>query len=235
MGNKIKEISTKIYKPEILSCPICGNALKYQYTVSNKIVQFTSGKYFRIKNLGYGCPICKDGRIYFSQTANKLCFKGYTYSAKIVCTIAYYKRLHHGREGICDILATKGIEISDRNVDILYKKFNEFYEQDYDTLIHEAYENMLKEYNQIRISLDLITIEDTYYVIMYDYFTSKLLAIWDFSSFKDSKLDDILKKYISNYNISVIATVRNLKEGKFVPVIKKYIQGNTKFISFNKF
>ena len=68
MGKKVVETAVKIYKPEILACPFCNSALKYKYTISNKVVQFTSGKIFRIKNLGYGCLNCNDSNIYFSQT-----------------------------------------------------------------------------------------------------------------------------------------------------------------------
>lgn len=236
MGKKIEEIAAKIYKPEILNCPKCGNSLKYKYTISNKVVQFTSGKYFRIKNLGYGCPYCNDSNIYFSQTANKLCFKGYTYSVKIACMIDYYKKQHMGREGICDILASKGIEISDRNVDIIHSKFKEYLNQDYDKIIKEAFINMLKEFNEIRLSIDLITINSTYYIIIYDFFTSKKLAIWIFDSLESNEIKERFANYIANnHNITLIATIRNTKEGKLVPLLKKLTSNNTKFISFNKF
>ncbi len=236
MGKKIEEIASKIYKPEILICPVCGGTLKYRYTVSNKVVQFTSGKYFRIKNLGYGCPNCNDSNIYFSQTANKLCFKGYTYSAKIVCMIAYYKSKHLGREGICDILASKGIEISDRNIDILYKKYNEIVNQDYDKTIFESYRHMMEKYNEIRLSIDLITVNEKYFVIMYDYFTSEKLALWEFQGLSDSSFESTLSKYLNkDLKITVIASIRNTKEGKFLPVLKKLVPNDTKFIAYTKF
>lgn len=235
MGKKVVETAVKIYKPEILACPICNSALKYKYTISNKVVQFTSGKIFRIKNLGYGCLNCNDSNIYFSQTANKLCFKGYTYSAKAVCLIAYYKSKHLGREGICDILASKGIEISDRNIDILYSKFKETYTHDYDAVIKEAYKNMLDKYNEIRISIDLITIEDTYYVILYDFFTSHKLAIWTFNEMSFEALNDTLSKYINEeLKITIITSIRNNKDNKFIPILKK-LSPKSKFIAFTKF
>lgn len=235
MGKKVVETAVKIYKPEILACPFCNSALKYKYTISNKVVQFTSGKIFRIKNLGYGCLNCNDSNIYFSQTANKLCFKGYTYSAKAVCLIAYYKSKHLGREGICDILASKGIEISDRNIDILYSKFKETYTHDYDAVIKEAYKNMMDKYNEIRISIDLITIEDTYYVILYDFFTSHKLAIWTFNEMSFEALNDTLSKYINEeLKITIIASIRNNKDNKFIPILKK-LSPKSKFIAFTKF
>lgn len=236
MGKKIEEIAAKIYKPEILTCPFCGSGLKYKYTVSNKVVQFTSGKYYRIKNLGYGCLNCNDGNVYFSQTANKLCFKGYTYSAKIICMIAYYKEKHLGRESICDILASKGVEISDRNIDVLYKKYQEIFTQDYDTIIREAYQSMMEKYDEIRLSIDLITVNEYRYVILYDFFTSAKLALWVFQGLEDPRLTETLSRYIRpDLKISLIASVRNTKEGKFLPILKKLASPSVRFISFNKF
>lgn len=234
MGKKIVEKAVKIYKPEILICPKCKSSIKYNYTVSNKVVQFTSGKYFRIKNLGYSCPSCNDGKIYFSQTANKLCFKGYTYSAKVICLIDYYKNKRMSREEICDILISKGIEISDRNVDILHKKFLSFYELDYDNTIKEAYNKMASEYGEIRISLDLITINEKNYVILYDFFKGNILAVWKVNGITDPNLKKLLELYIGpQNNISLIATVRNIS--KFVPLVKSVTSNKTKFITFNKF
>ena len=53
----------KNYKPEILQCPICKGKLVYKHAVSNKVVHFSSGKTFRIRNLGYGCSQCNDKNI----------------------------------------------------------------------------------------------------------------------------------------------------------------------------
>ena len=229
---KIDEVPIKIYKPEILVCPKCGGNLKYKYTISNKVVQFSSGKTFRIKNLGYGCIECNDKNTYFSQTANKLCFKGYTYSSKIVCMIDYYKKRHMGRDTICDVLESKGVEISDRNIDILHKKFKEILNEDYDKTIFSAYENMKKEYNDIRISLDFITVNEIYYVILYDFFTGDKLAIWSVESLND--IDKILSKYINDdLNITHIFTSRCTS--KIYPIIKKLVSCKTKIFSFSKF
>ncbi|MDE6408061.1 MAG: hypothetical protein K2K50_05600, partial [Anaeroplasmataceae bacterium] len=132
---------SKYYKPEILLCPKCGSKLVYRYAISNKLIYFTNGKHVHIHNLGYGCNTCKDNQIYFSQTANKLAFKGYTYSAKIICTIAILKEKNMSREEICDYFFTKNIEISDRNVDNLYRKYQECIKLDHKELISKAYRN----------------------------------------------------------------------------------------------
>lgn len=231
--NNVK--ATKIYKPELLTCPICNNNLKYCYTISNKVVQFSSGKTIRIKNLGYKCPSCNDN-VFFSQTANKLAFKGYTYSAKVICMIDYEKTINHrGRETICDILDNKNIEISDRNVDIIHKKFKEIYDQDYDKIIKEAYKEMMDKFNEIRISLDLITVNEISYVIMYDFFTGNILAIWKFNGMDDPKLIETLSKYINDeYNITTIFSVRGYVS-KFVPIIKSLAPKGTKVYPFLKF
>lgn len=231
--NNVK--ATKIYKPELLTCPICNNNLKYCYTISNKVVQFSSGKTIRIKNLGYKCPSCNDN-VFFSQTANKLAFRGYTYSAKVICMIDYEKTINHrGRETICDILDNKNIEISDRNVDIIHKKFKEIYDHDYDKIIKEAYKEMMDKFNEIRISLDLITVNEISYVIMYDFFTGNILAIWKFDGMDDPKLIETLSKYVNDeYNITTIFSVRGYVS-KFVPIIKSLAPKGTKVYPFLKF
>ena len=231
--SKLTERSCKSYKPEVMCCPKCKTKLIYKHAISNKVIQFSSGRFIRIKNLGYACPCCKDGVIYFSQTANKLAFKGSTYSAKTCCMIDYYKKCGLGREEICDVLTSKGLIISNRNVDIIYNKFLEVFNQDYDSIIKNAYKNMMDIYNEIRISVDLITVNDICYVILYDYFTSDKLAIWRFNSIDDENVEKMLDKYLSNYKITYVVTIRNVS--KFYSMVKKYLPPYTKVLSFEKF
>lgn len=233
MNKKLKERSCKIYKPEIMACPFCGTKIIYKHALSNKIIQFSNGRYIRIKNLGYYCPKCDDGNIYFSQTANKLSFKGATYSTKVICLIDYYKEKGLGREEICDILNEKNIIISSRNIDILDKKIKAYIDRDYDFVIKEAYQNMLDKFDQIRICVDLITVNEIIYVILYDYFTSEKLAIWKFLGLDDPKLPQILLKYTSNERITNIVTIRNVS--KFFPLVKKMAPRRCKVTSFEKF
>ena len=232
--SKIKENLCKSYKPEILTCPFCKTKLAYKHAISNKVIQFSNGRFIRIKNLGYGCPKCNDSRIYFSQTANKLAFKGSTYSAKSVCMVDYYKKKNYGREEICDILTSKGLIISNRNIDIIYKKFEIVLNQDFDKIIKEAYQRMLDEYNEIRISVDLITINELCYVILYDYFSSEKLAIWCVNGIEDPMLEKYLEEYVSDkYNITTVVTIRNVS--KFYSMVKKNLSSATKVLSFEKF
>jgi len=230
---KINAKAVKIYKPEILTCPKCGNNLKYVYTISNRVVQFSSGKAFRIKNLGYKCSLCNDN-VFFSLTALKLAFKGYTYSAKLACMIEYYKSLGYTREAICDLLALKEIEISDRNVDIIYKKVKSYIDSDFDSNIKNAYDDMLTKFNEIRICLDLITVEKKVYIIFYSYFSGDILAIWKYDSVEDDELKDRIKKYTdSKYNITTILTIR--PQFRFYSIIKENAPSSIKMMSYSKF
>lgn len=230
----IMNYATKYYKPEIMNCAKCGSKLVYRHAVSNKLIYFTNGKRIHIHNLGYSCPACKDDVVYFSQTANKLAFKGYTYSSKIVCTIAKLKEKQKGREEICDYFYTKGIEISDRNIDNLYNKYQECLQLNYKELIPAAYKSMLDNYGQIRLSIDLITVMGSYFIIIYDYFTSNMLAFMRFESLEDPNLETFLATYIQfDLNITVITSIR--KDSVFLPLLKKLCPKTTKFIAFNKF
>ena len=225
--------ATKIYKPEILICPKCNSNLKYVYAISNKVVNFSSGKQIRIKNLGYKCPNCND-IVYFSQTANKLAFKGYKYSAKVICNIDYLKNKHKSREVICDILNSKGIDISDRNIDILYNKFKEYLHIPHEK-IFEAYDNMLKTYNEIRLSIDLITINEIIYILFYDFFTGDILSIFKFNGMNDPTLKDTLSRYLNKeLKITVIFSVRSYVS-KLVSILKELVSDDVKFYSFLKF
>lgn len=230
---KVAPKAVKIYKPEIMTCPKCGSAIKYVYTISNRAVQFSSGKVFRIKNMGCKCPKCND-EVYFSLTALKLAFKGYTYSAKVACMIDYYKDIGYTRDKICDLLAEKDIEISDRNIDNISKKVKEYLELDYDKTILESYKDMMERFNEIRVCLDMITIEKTIYIAFYSYFSGDIIALWKFDSVDSPSLRDLIRKYINeNYNVTVVLTVR--PQFKFYSIIKDNIPSNIKMLSFSKF
>ncbi len=223
---------SKYYKPEILTCPKCGEKLVYKYAVSNKLIYFTSGKQMRIHNLGYGCPKCKDNNIYVSQTANKLAFKGYTYSAKIVCLISNLKEKSKSRDEICDYFFARNIEISDRNVDNLYQKYLECINLNSRALVSTAYKLMLDNYKEIRISIDLITISGTYFIIVYDYFSTNMLGMARFDGFNEKMIDFLTIFINKDYDISVITTIR--RDSNLVPLLRKLCGMKTKFISFLK-
>ncbi len=232
--SKVEPKSVKVYKPEIMNCPKCGTKLVYVYTVSNKVIQFSSGRIMKIKNMGYKCPSCNDDLVYMSATAHKMSFKGCTYSVKVVCMIDELKSKHKSRDEICDILISKGLEISDRNVDILYKKLNDYINQDYDSIIFESYKRQLDTFNEIRICVDLISINDTYYILLYDYFNGDILAIWKTYSLDANNLNNLLGKYINDkLNITYIVTVRPIVY--FHQIIKSMAPSKCKMLSFAKF
>lgn len=230
---KVKAKAVKIYKPEIMLCPRCKNNLKYVYTVSNRVVQFSSGKIFRIKNMGYKCPVCNDN-VFFSLTALKLAFKGYTYSAKLSCMVEYYKSKNMTREKICDMFAENDIEISDRNIDMIYNKVKSYLEMDYDTKIKEAYSDMMNKFNEIRICFDLITVEKTVYIVMYSYFSGDIIALWKFDSLDNEGICELIREYCDKkYNITTIVTIR--PQFKFYGIVKENVPASIKLMSYSKF
>ena len=232
--SKLEPKSVKVYKPEIMNCPKCGTKLIYTYTVSNKVVQFSSGRIMKIKNMGYKCPKCLDGLVYMSATAHKMSFKGYTYSAKVVCMIDELKSKHKSRDEICDLLISSGLEISDRNVDILHKKIKEFMNQDYDTKIKDSYKRQMELFNEIRICVDLITINSTYYIILYDYFNGDILALFKSDELNQEVVNSLLGDYINDkYNITYIVTVRPFVN--FYQMLKSIAPSKCRMISFAKF
>lgn len=227
-------ITSKYYKPEILSCPKCKSKLIYRYAISKRTIYYSNGRQSKIHNLAYSCPECKDDRLYSSQTANKIAFRGYTYSNKVICMIAKLKNNHKTREEICDYCYTKGINISDRNVDNLYKKYLECITIDEQSNIIEAYDAMIREFGQIRLSIDLITIENSIFVMIYDYFNLNLLGFKEFQGVNDPSLEPYLKKFLSpDLNITVIASIR--KDAVFIPLLKSLCPAKTKFIAFVKY
>lgn len=233
---KMTTHANKVYKPEIMNCPKCGEKLKYVYTISNKVIQFSSSKVIKIKNMAYKCPICNDF-IYSSATAHKMSFKGCTYSTKVICMIENMKSKGKSRDEICDYLLSNEIEISDRNVDILYNKIKSIINSDYDKNIKDSYNEQLSLFNEIRICVDLITLKDnTYYVILYNWFKGDIIAIFKFinRTIEYTEAKDILSKYINEkYNITYIITVRPVIY--FHQVIKGLTSPKTKMISFSKF
>ena len=93
---------------------------------------------------------------------------------------------------------------------------------------------MIEEFKEIRLSIDLITIEGTYFIIMYNYFTGVILSIWVLKSLDEDELLNTIGKYVNKYYpISLIASVRAI--GAFLPNLKKIAPQTTKYILFSKF
>ncbi len=226
---------TKIYKPEFALCPLCGSKLKYRYTVSNKVIQFSTGAYVRVKNLGYSCKNdeCIDNSvIYTSQTASKLCVKGYTYSAKVLALIYILKMEHKSRDEICDYLAYFGIEISDRNIDIIHDKYQLMLNMDYKKNIELEYSYMMRHYGQIRLSIDSITVEEYQVVSIRDSFNSHQIGLHIFKIGDEEPLKKVLEEYVSNPNIKSIVTVRSFTN--FFKILKEVVNRDMEYYYFEK-
>lgn len=224
----------KNYKPELVYCPFCNAKLSYRHAVSNKMIYFTNGRRIRIRNLGYSCMKCANPTIYFSQTANKFAWKNYTYSVKTICLLAKLKDQHYSRESICDYFDNKNIEMSDRNVDNLYLAFLKIKALDFTKTIPAAYERMIEQFHQIRLSIDVVTAFNTVFIIVYDYFTGEPLALQEFASLKDAKVTDFLSFFLNKtLPITVIASIR--KDETFIPLLKSLCPNTTRFIAFTKF
>lgn len=222
----------KVYKPEILTCPICKSKLVYCYTVSNKLIYFMSGKKMRIKNLGYKCSKCAD-TTYFSQTATRFCFKGLSYSVKVVSAIVIMKEQGKSRDYICDYLYNKGIEISDRNIGNLYQKFKEYENSNYINKIEQAYKDMIEKYNQIRLSISVIKVLDEVIIMVFDYFSSEILAIKRFKDNIETDMRSFFAEFINDkLNISTIISIR--KDDVVHPILRELCPKNTKFIPYVK-
>jgi hypothetical protein len=188
----------------------------------------------RIKNLGYKCNNCSSDTTYVSQTANKLCFKGYSYSVKVVATIALMKEEGRSRDYICDYLYNKGIEVSDRNIGNLCLKFNEFLNMDYLSNINEAYKEMNEKYNQIRLSIDFMKVMDEIIIVVYDYFSTNVLALKRFKADKLEEIKNFFMEFINkDLNLTVVSTIR--KDQTYQPILRELCPKNTKFIPYIKF
>lgn len=227
---------TKIYKPEINCCPLCGSKLKYRYTISNKVIQFSNGKFIRVKNLGYSCKnsdCLDDSVIYSSQTASKLCVKGYTYSAKVLALILVLKMKGKSRDEICDHLASLGVIMSDRNVDIINEKYGYILNSDYLNNIKVEYEYMVHRFKQIRISIDSLKVEDKRVVSIRDSFNNNQIGLHIFDINDIEGLKKILDLYINNINVKSITTVREITE--FYKILKEVLNHEVEFYHFEKF
>lgn len=227
---------TKIYKPEINFCPLCGSKLKYRYTISNKVIQFSNGKFIRVKNLGYSCKNEKcldDTVIYSSQTASKLCVKGYTYSAKVLADIVVLKMKGKSRDEICDYLASCGVIMSDRNVDLINEKYTHVLNSDYLNNIKVEYDYMMHRFKQVRISIDSLKVEDKRVVSVRDSFNNNQIGLHILDVDDIDNLKKLLDLYINNKNVKSITTVRDITQ--FYKILKDVLNHDVEIYQFEKF
>ena len=115
-----------------------------------------------------------------------------------------------------------------------YKKVLAFFDINPDVSIFKAYDDMLADFNEIRLSIDVITIENSVFILIYNFFSSELLCIKEFSSIKDPLIKEFFSKYINeNLKLSVVISIR--KDMFFIPMLKSICPANTKFIAYQKF
>mgnify|MGYP004476185943 CR=1 FL=1 len=242
--SKVVSLGTKVYKPEILTCPFCNNKLIYKHTVSNKIIQFSSGKKFHIRNLGYGCEYCNDGKIYSSSTAVKMAFKGYTYSTRLIGSILYSKEIGLSRYNIASNLLKANIIISDRNVDNIYNHFKNYLNRDYDDVIQIEYNAMINEYGRICISIDMVGVSYKIgegnlarIICVRNYFNNNIIGFYmlDFVDEKTDELEEkrILNKNLNNPKIKYVITIRRIFP--FYRLIKQMLPNGANLLEFAKF
>ncbi|MCR5787245.1 MAG: hypothetical protein K6G28_06050 [Acholeplasmatales bacterium] len=232
----MNNIVTKVYKPEIEKCPICGSKLAYRYTVSNKIIQFSSGNKSRIKNLGYSCvnQDCPASDVIFtSQTASKFCIKGYTYSAKVIALITILKNEGYSREKICAELALLGVEISDRNIDNIYEREKALLSADYKKNIETEYEFMANHYGQIRLSIDSLTINGKRVVSIRESFHNHQIGLHLFDEEDTESVKKILHEYVDDKRITCITTVRKMTD--FFKILDKVVNRDMEYHHFIKY
>lgn len=222
----------KNYKPEIITCPICGNKLSYSYAISAKTISFSGGKHFFVRNLAYKCKLCNN-QTYVSATASKFALTGCRYSMKVLFIIYYYKCQKYSREQICDLLADNDIIISERNVDILYKKFLAYLNKDYLLELDKHYNDMLIKFKQIRLSIDLVSYNKRRLVIIRDNFSQEIIGFYVFDSINDPKLKETLGHFL-NKNLLITHIISIRKDDTFIPLLKELAPIKTKFSVFLK-
>ncbi len=225
------DVISKNYKPEILVCPKCETKLNYLYASSARTITFSLGKKRYVKNLAYICPTCK--HVYLSQTATKFAFKGMKYSTKTCYIIYYYKKLSYSREQICDMLSMNNVFISDRNIDLIYKRMCKYINTDYTNILKDEYNKTISEFNDLKLSIDLISYNKKRLIIIRNFYTNNIIGFYEFKNIEDENISLILRNYINkDLPISTIFTIR--KDDIFVPLLKNLAPNNTRFISFLK-
>ncbi len=231
----MKEV-VRPYKPEITNCPCCGTKLEYKYTVSNKVIQFSQGARFRIKNLGYACPneLCRASDVIFtSQTAAKFCLKGYTYSSKVIGYITILKMAGVSRDKICARLSLLGIDISDRNIDNIAEREIKNFDLDYKNQIKIEYDYMYTHYGQVRISIDSLCVLKKRIVAVRNAFSNHLIGFHLLDEDDYDSLKPILHEYVDDERVKSIVTVR--KNTNFYKALSECLNRDIEILHYLKF
>lgn len=156
-------INVNVYKPEFSECPVCKDKLVYKYATNSKNVQFRTGKTYLIKNLAYTCKnngCSLSNNIFTSQSVNRICLKGCTYSVNLIWTMIYlYHYKKQSIETISSLLINDSIQISDKNILLLIKKNYKLLSLDYINNIESNFSFMNNNYNILPLFVNVVRIE----------------------------------------------------------------------------
>lgn len=196
-------INVNVYKPELSHCPLCMQKLVYKYATNNKKVQFRNGEVFEMKNLAYTCKnnLCDFYNYKFtSQSVNRLCSKGCTYSTMMIWSMIYfYKFLNYSVEKISYILSDDSIQICDKNILILIKKNYPLLSLDFENNINIHLKNMRDQYNCTMLFVNLVDIEKKcFYLNVKNAISNEDIGSHFIESQNFNEINKILKKYFSN-------------------------------------
>lgn len=130
MAKRAKELEISgryNYKPENEQCSKCGEPLKLQSHYRwRKTVQHMNGA-VRLKSRGGACqnPECSDkDKVVTSAIAQSLSLPGCTYGMDVIAQIGWWRdREHQDRVEIHARLQGRGVQLSERQVDYLYNRY----------------------------------------------------------------------------------------------------------------
>jgi hypothetical protein len=115
-----------IFRPENVSCIYCGGAIKYCHAVWKKNI-ITLTEVLRARSNGYRCQNLECSHkniIQRSAVGETLTIKGYTYSMDVIVHIGVLRLTNnYTREQIHADLLSRGIPISEREIQYLYEAY----------------------------------------------------------------------------------------------------------------
>jgi hypothetical protein len=130
MAKRTKSLEVKaqyIYNPEFTACPHCGKPLRARpYYQWRKTVQQLDGAVY-VASQARECvnPQCEHrGRAYTSAAAQMVTVPECTYGLDVIAQIGWWRdREHLNRQQIHQRLEGAGVQISEREVDYLYARY----------------------------------------------------------------------------------------------------------------
>ena len=160
MAKRAKHLEVKkryIYNPEFKVCPHCGEPLRAQpYYQWRKTVQQLDGAVY-VASQARECvnPRCKhQGQSYTSAAAQMVTVPECTYGLDVIAQIGWWRdREHLNRKQIHERLDKRGVQISEREVDHLYARYQVLLGCG-ERLEVQRLQEVVKEQGGLTISLD---------------------------------------------------------------------------------